>query len=169
MMDYRFKGGYYTFEKLALKNLKYPEFSEKICLVGIILVEINVDCEGNIKNVKIKNPMRYGIEDDITKFLETTKGMWNKCSDEKYTKVEIPIQYLMDGLETNNEDGMIVIFGKNPGVVCYDDAYYLERAKKYLDNENGKKALIYIDVLIQRNPYNNDFYEMKKQALSLKK
>jgi hypothetical protein len=169
LMDYRFKGGYYSFEKLAYKNLKYPELSESVCVVGIALVEIQVDCQGEIKSIKVKNPLRYGIDEDISKFIESTGGMWNKCNDDKYTKVEIPIQYVMDGLVTNNEDAMIVIHGKNPGVVCNDDSYYLEKAQKYLEKGNGKKAMGFIDILIVRNPYTNDYYEMKKKALALTK
>jgi hypothetical protein len=64
---------------------------------------------------------------------------------------------------------MIVVVGENKGVVCYDDSYYLEKATKYLEKGNGKKAITYLDQLILRNPYNTDYYEMKKQAIELAK
>lgn len=169
LMDYRFKGGFYTFEKLFSTNVKYPTYSEQVCLVGIVLVEIEISCEGEIVNVLIKNPLRFGVEEDISKFFESTDGKWNKCNDEKYTKVEIPVQFMMDGLETNKDDAMIIIEGRNPGIVCYDDSYYIEKVQKYMEKGNGKKAIENLDVLIQRNPYNTEFYEMKKKAIELKK
>jgi hypothetical protein len=169
LMNYRFKGGYYTFEKLAYESLKYPPYNDQICLVGMVLVDIEVNCEGEVVNVTVKNPIGLGVESDISKFLESTKGKWNNCEDDKYTHVEIPVKYKMENVETNDADAMIIIVGKNKGVVCYDDSYYLEKANKYLGKGNGKKAIPYLNQLIQRNPYNTDYYEMKKKAIELEK
>lgn len=169
LMNYRFKGGYYTFEKLAYASLKYPPYNDQICLVGMVLIDIEVNCEGEVVNVKVKNPIGLGVEEDISKFLESTNGKWNKCDDDKYTQVEIPVQYMMENVETNNADAMIVIVGKNKGVVCYDDSYYLEKANKFMDKGNGKKAIPYLNQLIQRNPYNTDYYDMRNKAIELKK
>jgi len=169
LMDYRFKGGYYTFERLANAYLKYPPYNDQVCLVAMVLIDLEVNCEGEVVNVVIKNPVGLGIEDEISKFIESTAGKWNKCSDDKYTKVEIPVQYRMENVETNDVDAMIVIYGKNKGVVCYDDSYYLEKANKFMEKGNGKKAIPYISQLIQRNPYNTDYYEMKKKAIELGK
>ena len=169
LMDYRFKGGFYTFEKLAIKSLKYPPYNDQICIVGIVLVDIEVDCEGKVVNVIVKNPIGLGVEEDISKFLESTAGKWNTCEDDKYTKVEIPIQYRMENVETNDEDAMVVIYGENKGVVCNDDSYYLEKANKFLEKGNGKKAIPFLNMLIQRNPYNTEYFEMKKKAVELEK
>jgi hypothetical protein len=53
-----------------------------------------------------------------------------------------------------------------PGQPCNPDEYYLKKAKKYMKNKNGKKALQYIDVLIRRDPYNNSYMEMKREVLT---
>lgn len=169
LMDYRFKGGYYTFEKLFYSSVKYPPYNDQVCLVAMALMDIEVNCEGEVVKVTIKNPIGLGVEEDISKFLESTTGKWNTCDDDKYTKVEIPVQYRMENVETNDDDAMIVIIGKNKGVVCYDDSYYLEKANKFMEKGNGKKALPFLNQLIQRNPYNTEYYEMKKEALALKK
>jgi len=167
LMNYRFKGGYYTFEKLFYASVKYPPYNDQICLVAMVLIDLEVNCEGEVVTVKIKNPIGLGIEEDISKFMESTAGKWNSCDDEKYTKVEIPVQFRMENVETNDVDAMIVITGKNKGVVCYDDSYYLEKANKFMGKGNGKKAIPYITQLIQRNPYNTEYYEMKKKAIEL--
>ena len=169
LMDYRFKGGYYTFEKLFYDAIKYPPYNDQICLVGMVLIDIEVNCEGKVVNVTVKNPIGLGIEEDISKFMESTAGKWNTCTDDKYTKVEIPVQYRMENVETNDADAMIIITGKNKGVVCYNDSYYLEKANKFLEKGNGKKAIPYLNQLIQRNPYNTEYYEMKKRAIELEK
>jgi hypothetical protein len=169
LMNYRFKGGFYTFEKIFLQSVKYPPYANQICLVGIVLVEIDINCMGEVVNVKVKNPLGLGVEEDISNFMASTAGKWNTCNDDKYTKVEIPVQYRMENVETNNEDAMIIVYGKNEGVVCYDDSYYLEKAKKFLEKGNGKKAMPFLNQLIQRNPYNTEYQDMKKQAIELEK
>lgn len=169
LMNYRFKGGFYTFEKLFLQSVKYPPYNDQICLIGMVLIDIEVNCAGEVVNVVVKNPIGLGVEEDISKFMASTAGKWNMCEDDKYTKVEIPVQYRMENVETNDEDAMIVVYGKNEGVVCYDDSYYLEKANKFLEKGYGKKAMPFLNQLIQRNPYNTDYYEMKKKAIELEK
>ena len=53
--------------------------------MGIEIVRFEVDCEGKLKNLRITNPLRWGIEAEIQKFMNATVGNWNKCDDDKYT------------------------------------------------------------------------------------
>lgn len=166
MLDYRFKGGFYSFERLFLKTVEYPEIATANCVTGIIIAVFEVNCEGVIEEVKLKNPLGLGIEKQITLFFDNTIGQWNTCDDERYTRFNVPIQFRISDIETNNTDALLVIEGKTVGTACYDDSYYLEKAQKLLDKGKGKKALEYIDVLIKRNPYTHEYIEMKEKALS---
>lgn len=171
LLDYRYKGGFYTFEKDFLEQVKYPDEARKNCVIGIVIASFNVDCEGNYNPLKtrMKNPLHYGIEQEISKFLLSTQGHWNICHDKKYTRFEIPIQFTMEGTVTNEDDAAIVLEGKNPGYACTSDSVYLQRAKKYLEKNKLKKAAKNLGILIQRNPYNVEYYEMLKQTISAKK
>ena len=165
-MDYRFKGGLYTFENLFYKTVKYPEIATNYCIQGIIIVSFDVTCDGKMSMITIKNPLHYGIDEEVKKFFGTLEGKWNNCHESKYEHFEIPIQFKLEGTQMNSNDGLIVFEGKNPGYICHGDDYYLEKAKKYMNKGNGKSAIEYINTLIKRDPYNTEYYEMKKEVIT---
>lgn len=166
-LDYRFKGGTYTFENIFYKTIKYPEVARENCIQGIIIASFNVTCDGKMSNVSLKNPLHYGIEDEVRKFFDVIKDKWNTCKDDKYVHFEIPIQFKLEGTEMNAEDALFVFEDKNPGYICRGDSYFLEKANKYLKKGNGKTAIEYLNVLIKRDPYNMKYYELKKQAVTM--
>ena len=167
LLNYRYKGGYYTFETLFNKKVTYPEMARNNCIMGITLVSLVVDCTGTITDVRVKNPLGYGIDEMISEFFTATDEQWNKCTDDKYTKMEIPIQFRTRGTQTDEETALLVCEGDNPGFLCNDDAYYFKKAQRYLENGRKKKAMQMLDILIKRNPYDNTYYEMKKAAIAL--
>lgn len=169
VLDYRFKGGYYSFERLFNKTVEYPEVAKQNCIMGIVVAGFEIDCKGEAVKVTLKNMLRFGIDEEISKFFIATKGHWNTCDDDKYTRFDIPIQFTLEGTETNTEDAMLIKEAKTIGFDCNDDQYYLDKANKYLEKGKGKKAIQNINVLIQRNPYNNKYIEMRKEALNLLK
>jgi len=169
LLDYRFKGGTYTFEKLFNTTVTYPDVARKNCIQGIIVASFDVSCEGRLGFVTIKNPLHYGLDDEVKKFFVSTNGHWNKCHDKKYEHFEVPIKFGLAGTESLTEEGLFTFEGKNPGYICNGEAYYLEKAKKYLDKGNGKKAISFLDILIRFDPYNHEYFDMKKQAINLGK
>ncbi len=171
LLDYRYKGGFYTFQKDFFETVTYPEEARKNCIIGIVIASFQVDCDGNYLPVKtrLKNPLHYGIDDEVSKFLLSTQGKWNTCHDKKFTRFEVPIQFTMEGTATNEEDAAIVLEGENPGYVCTADSVYYKRALKFLKKKKPKKAVKSIEILIQRNPYTVAYYDLLKQAVSSQK
>jgi len=169
LLDYRYRGGYYSFERLFFKTVEYPEMAKKNCVVGIMIVRFEVDCEGKIKNLVIKNPMYWGIDAQVQDFLTKTMGNWNKCTDDKYTRFEIPIQFTINDTETNSKDGLIILQAELVGYKCKGDSYFQEKLDKALEKNSRKKALRYIDELIKRNPYNAQLYDQRKEIKGNKK
>lgn len=167
LLDYRFKGGFYSFERQFLKTVKYTPQARQNCIIGIIVLGFQVDCNGTLRNVKIKNPLHYGLDQEIQKFIESTRGHWNLCHNNKYTRFSIPIQFTMKGTKTDSIDPVITLNGKNPGYVCNSDDYYYQKAKEALAKKKGKKAQVYLETLIKRNPFNDEYYNMMKQAVEL--
>ncbi len=168
LLDYRYVGGFYTFEKDFLEQVKYTEQARQNCVIGILIATFVVDCNGNYISLKtqIKNPLHYGLDNEISKFLLSTQGHWNKCHDKKYTRFNIPFQFTMEGTITNDEDAALVLEGKNPGYVCTSDSVYLQRVKKFLKKKKSKKAAKSLEILIKRNPYTVEYYDMLKKVLS---
>ena len=166
LLNYRFKGGYYTFEKIFQLSVEYPPMATANCIMGIAIVSVKVNCEGVVGDLKIKTPLGYGIDNEISAFFTKTEGHWNTCRDEKYTKFEIPIQFKLKGCVTNNEDGLLVIEASNPGYLCNDDQYYIDKLEKYISKGKNKKALQYLGIMIRRDPYNTDYYDMRMKILN---
>ena len=170
ILDYRYKGGFYTFEKHFYSTVTFPESAKYNCRIGICVVSMNIDCNGEIVEIKLKNPLRLGIDEEITNFIYSTTGNWNPCADKKYTKFDIPVQFTIRGVETNSTDAVLIIEGEPiPGQSCDDDLYYIEKVEKLMEKKKGKKALQYLNQLIRRNPYNTEYYDMQKEALSFQK
>ncbi len=167
LLDYRFRGGFYSFERLFLQTVKYTDMARQNCIIGIVIVSFQVDCDGVLRNVKFKNPLHYGLDQELQKFMEATKGQWNKCRDNKYTRFSVPIQFTMEGTKTDSIDPVITLVGKNPGYVCSGDNYYLQKAKEAIAKKRGKKAQMYLETLIKRNPFNDEYYTLMKQAMEL--
>jgi hypothetical protein len=165
VLDYRYKGGFYTFEQDFNLIVEYPEVATQNCILGIVIVNLVVDCDGQLTKIGMKNGLKYGIDEQISQFFNSTYGKWNKCDDERYTKFEIPVQFVLKGTQTNTTDGVLVKEGENPGYACNGDDYYMVRAEKALEKKKGKKAIPFIDKLIQRDPYNMKLYDMKKEAM----
>ena len=167
LLNYRFKGGFYSFEKEFIKQVTYPEMARNSCVVGIVLVSVVVDCNGTISDVRVKNPLGYGIDEMVSNFFVATENQWNHCTDSKYTKMEIPIQFRIKGTKTDEEAALLVCLAENPGFPCNDDEYYLKKAQRFLEKGRGLKAIDMLDILIKRNPYNTMYYEMKQKAIEM--
>lgn len=165
LLDYRFTGGFYSFEMLFNKTVKYPVAAQQNCVVGIMVASFTVDCQGNMKNIKIRNALGFGLNKELTKFFQATKGHWNTCHNKRYTRFEIPIQFTLKGTKTDSLTAAIIFEGHNPGYACFSDDYYLKKAKEALKKRKERKAKEYLETLIHRNPYETKYYNMLKQAM----
>lgn len=169
LLDYRYRGGFYSFERLFLKTVEYPEYAKKNCVVGIMICRFNVDCEGDITNLTITNPLRWGIDQSVEKFFQQTVGNWNTCDDDKYTRFEVPIQFTINETETNSTDAMIIYHTELTGYTCKSDSYFKEKFDKAMEKNSKKKAIKYINELIKRNPYDSELYTLRTKLLESKK
>lgn len=164
-LDFRFKGGSGEFEKVFFSHVEYSEEARKGCIMGVTIMSFKVSCDNKISDFRLKNPLGNGLNEKLGQFFSATEGQWNSCSDEKYTKFEIPILFIIENAETAGK-GYLTVEGKYPGFKCKSDAYFLEEFEKLKAKKKTKKALQALDELIRRDPYNNDFIDLKKQFLN---
>ncbi len=167
LLNYRFKGGYHTFEKVFQQSVEYPPVAKSNCVMGIAVISFRVSCEGVVYDIKSKSPLGYGIEGEISRFFANTEGLWNTCRDEKYTKFEVPIQFKLSGTETNTTDALLMIETDNPGYLCNNDQYYIDKMEKYLAKGKDKKALQYVEIMIRRDPYNSYYQDLRKKLMGI--
>lgn len=160
LLDLRFRGGSGEFEKLLINQVLYTEEARKNCVNGVVILSFTVDCDNTQSELKMRNALYYGFNEQLSAFYTATEGKWNQCSDERYTRFEIPIQFIIEGTETNGR-GFVVVEEKNPGYRCKSDQYYLDNIEKFRKKGKTKRALEMIDMLIKRDPYNQTYYELK--------
>jgi hypothetical protein len=165
MLDYRYKGGSGAFEGELLKHVSYTQEALANCVVGTVILSFTVGCDNKISDLRMRNPLHYGLNEKIQEFFNATEGQWNSCNDERYTRFEVPILFTIKNTETN-ATGFVIVEGEGKGLRCKSDAYYLEQFKKWSKKGKIKRALSALDVLIQRDPYNQNNYDLKKSFLS---
>jgi len=168
LLDYRFRGGFYSFERLFNKTVKYPDMARTNCEIGTMLARFTVDCQGEVKNIRIENPLGYGLEKVLSKFLKSTQGQWNECKNDRFTHFAIPIQFTLEGTKTDSIYPAISFVGDNPGYACPDDSYYLKKAKEALKKGRKKRAQTYLETLIRRNPFDKSYYKLLKETVDKK-
>lgn len=161
LLDLRFRGGSGEFEKLLLNKVTFTPEARKNCLNSVVILSFTVDCNNNMSELKLRNAPYFGINEQLTAFYESIIGHWNSCSDERFTRFEIPVQLLIEGTETSGR-GFIIIEEKNPGYKCKSDQHYLDSIEKQRKKGRFKKALELTDILIKRDPYNQEYFELKK-------
>jgi len=167
LLNYRFKGGYYSFEKIFIQTAKYPAMAKANCVMGISIVSFRVSCDGVVYDIKNKTPLGYGIDNEISAFFAKTAGHWNTCHDEKYTRFEIPIQFKLSGTDTNTDDALLFFEEDNPGYLCNDDEYYIKKLEKYVAKGKDRKVLQYLEILVRRDPYNSYYQDLRKKILGI--
>lgn len=165
MLDYRYKGGSGAFEGELLKHVSYTQEALANCVVGTVILSFTVGCDNKISDLRMRNPLHYGLNEKIQEFFNATEGQWNSCNDERYTRFEVPILFTIKNTETN-ATGFVIVEGEGKGLRCKSDAYYLEQFEKWSKKGKIKRALSALDVLIQRDPYNQNNYDLKKSFLS---
>lgn len=165
LLNYRFKGGEGAFEKIFYEHVDYPENGQRACVVGITILKFTVDCDNNMSELRIRNSLHPRINEQLKEFFEALEGQWNSCEDEAYTNFEIPILFTIRGVETDAR-AYLEIDAPHQGSKCQSDAWHMEQFEKNKAKKKVKSALKALDILIQRDPYNEEYYELKRALLS---
>jgi hypothetical protein len=165
MLDLRFRGGAGEFERQLIAAVDYPDMARRECVVGVVILSFNVSCSNELGDFRMRNPLGHGFNEKLNAFFVSTEGHWNACSDDRYTRFEIPVAFTLSGTETNAR-GFITVEGENPGYKCRSDQHYLDRYERYMEKGRKRKALEMIDVLVRRDPLNNTYTKLKREILN---
>lgn len=165
MLDLRFRGGTGEFERQLLAAVEYTAEARRNCVLGVVILSFSVGCDNELVNFRMRNPLGHGLNEQLRSFFESTDGNWNECDDDRYTRFEIPVAFMLDKTQTTAR-GFFTIDGGNPGYRCRSDEYYWDRMNRFRERGRTKKALEMIDVLIHRDPLNSKYTEVKRALLS---
>ena len=160
LLDYRYKGGSGAFERDFFKIVEYNDNVRQECVIGTVIISFSVYCDGTMGEFLIINPVNEYINMQLQKFYIATTENWNLCQDDRYSRFEIPILFTVEGADTDAQ-GFIVFEAESSGYPCKSDSYYTKEYETYKGKKN-KKALKALEVLIKRNPYNQDYVEEMK-------
>lgn len=165
LLDLRFRGGSGEFERQLLASVEYTDYAKRQCLVGVVILSFSVSCDNTLSDFRMRNPLHHGLNEQLTAFFRSTEDHWNRCTDERYTRFEIPVAFTIEGVKTGGR-GFFTIEEESVGYRCRDDAYYIERLERFRERGRTKRAIGMVDVLIRRNPYNTEYVEIKRALLS---
>lgn len=112
LLDYRFRGGSGEFERLLLQKVSYSQEALTHCVMGTVILSFTVDCDNKMSEMRMRNPMYYGLNEQLQAFYKSTEGNWNSCNDNRYTRFEIPILFSIENVETR-ASGLMVVEGKS--------------------------------------------------------
>ncbi|MHA8067540.1 TonB family protein [Aquirufa sp. ROCK2-A2] len=92
-----YPGGMEAFVSYLNKNLKYPEDAKKAKVTGKVYVEINVNAEGTLTNVKILKTPGYGFGEEAVRVMKES-GKWIPAKKNHVniaSSLVLPIQFLL--------------------------------------------------------------------------
>ena len=175
-IKYRFPRGQDGFLKYAFENIAYPDSSKFYWSFGFSISSISITPKGEIAEIKIINPVDKFIDAEVVKLLEGTKGRWIKCdSIEKnqtfYVQIafkfnfanprfceskSVPYRYLF--LEPIVVTAMTF---QEPTRKVFDDQTLAEAGNNMLNEGRYREALLVINELIKRDPFNRELYKIR--------
>jgi hypothetical protein len=174
-IDKRYKGGEIKFREFIEQNLEYPVNSVINKNIGFSITGITITPKGKIVEISNTNPIDDFIEKDIIRVLNLTKKNWLKSdSISENETFYIQIAYILNGKkkppeiinpvnEKYNfiEPIVITALGLNDSFSPPTDEYVAIMFSEYLKKNKYDEALIYIDELIRRNPFNKELYQLR--------
>ena len=152
--DNYYTGGNEAFIKYMKDNVPYPEIAKSNGLIGLSVVSFKIDCENAPFGFIFHTELGYGIEKNIQNAIENTEGNWVNCGDnEKLIRLHIAFDI---NKHYSHEKEDFTIYVEGPYEVMTDESvvrYFNNRLKK----ENYKQAKYYLELLLIRYPFSEDY------------
>jgi len=166
--DDRYQGGAPAFYEQLGKNFKYPTNARRGGIIGTAILAFTLTPEGEVKDIEMANPMGKEIDKMVKRvFSKTTKKF---LPDEKAfsLRIYLPITFIIDGahlLQVPMDENLfvepirVVAYSSPaaaPGVTPRDKL--IDKMYKAMEKRKHKSALVYINELIRRDPFNKQWY-----------
>jgi|WetSurMetagenome_2_1015567.scaffolds.fasta_scaffold390092_1 hypothetical protein len=174
-IDKRYKGGEIKLKEFIEQNLEYPVNSVMNKKIGYSITGITITPAGKILEISTTNSIDDFIEKDIKRVLSLTKKSWLKSDSVSENETfYIQIAYTLSNKKKSPEivspvkekynfiePVVITALGLNDSFSPATDEYVAIMFSEYLKKKKYEDALIYIDELIRRNPFNKELYQLR--------
>ena len=68
--------GMLAFANNLLRQIRYPAIARESNKVGVVVIAVKIDEEGNTTNFVIKKKLGYGLEDEALRVIKQNNGAW---------------------------------------------------------------------------------------------
>lgn len=165
----RYQGGKDAFYRYLAKNLKYPLEARQSTRIGTAIVGFTLSAEGKLQDLEIVNPLGKGIDDNIRQVFSELADQWTASPGDAAVRMYLPISYTLNGkpfYRINPQDDQfiseVIVNGYGALRYSYDSREQLiNKVYKYIDRKKYKRALIFADELIRRDPLNKEWYLLR--------
>ncbi|MFK8006897.1 MAG: hypothetical protein AB8H03_11020 [Saprospiraceae bacterium] len=162
VLDNRFQGGSDAFIELFKKDMSYPKEAFDNCRVGLSKIKLNISKDGKLENYEFSNKLGMGIEDKLSRFLDSTKDNWKAWA--RKSEMDLTVGFsLITKSDSYYPDADLLVLEKSAfkyatnNEYCDTDAKVEKRVKKYIKKKKYDKALSFAEELLRRHPDNQDF------------
>ena len=128
------------------ENVEYPEVALKYNIQGTEVVQFTVTSSGEIASIKVVNSLCPEIDEEITRVLKTTNGMWQpalKNGKPVDMEREVAMVFQIDGFKNGSSENLF----KEQATVLFKKG-----SKALLAQNNPEKALKYFDKALRYLP-----------------
>ncbi|MCX6254917.1 MAG: hypothetical protein NTV31_10650 [Bacteroidia bacterium] len=183
-IDYRFKNGENGYISFFSKNITFPVPAIKNGTIGNSIARISLNPKGEINGLTIINPIDSIIDNEVLRVIDLSKSLWIKCDTINQDQVfYIQVAFSLLGFQPNlcrpktkeimklfPEPILITLPEPLLGTLSKEDDSKIplkkseelsEKANSDLDIGKFDEALLFINELIKRDPFNRDLYKVR--------
>lgn len=167
----RVRGGAPTFYDTIYYELGYPSSGYERHIVGTTIAMLIITPQGEMKEVKILNPLGFGFDRAVQQALSTTKDIWLA---DRHSKRDIalfvPISFVLKGTEYNRTLPELDFLMPEIVINSYDtrrirrDVWLVTKANHLYIEKKYRRAMKYLNELIRRNPFDKNLFIMRGTA-----
>jgi hypothetical protein len=173
-IDYRFKDGERNFVAFFSKNIHFSDDYIESVILDNSITRISLNPDGEITEILSVNPIDSTFDNEVLRVINLSRKYWIKNLKENHDQLfyiqigfYIP-KYRPNFLERNSVE--IKKLFPEPIAILYDNKFKKpfirsEELSEKLDTailyNNFPEALIYVNELIKREPFNRDLYKLR--------
>ncbi len=160
--DY-FLNGKGEMEKFLTQNMKYPPDAMFNSIAGLSVVSFKIDCVNEPSDIRFETTLGYGFEEAVKDALLLTKGKWSDCNEiSNNGRVSVKIAFSINNVFLP-VDADVYVNIIEEGNLIMDDRTLVEKVNDNVKKEKYAKAKKYLELLILRYPYNEDYKKLMHQ------
>jgi len=93
----RFNAGKLSLQDFISQNIIYPGYAKANCIQGTVIVNFNVDKNGQVNNIFVSNGLGVDLDDEAIRVIQLTNGKWDtKNMRYKSWNMVLPVKFSLE-------------------------------------------------------------------------